>query len=495
MKIEKLKKRIENLEEKIKKVSEEREDFGELREEFIKEKVAEAGKKIVEKYFSQEAKQAFYELYNLYEGMKTRKPEYLDEEGNIKIEIYNRQYKLMKKYEDLMLNELAKAASDEEKIIGAYYLSDVKAIIGGCSGFGFHKDPSTCSGCVAGQKTASVLGIKKYYEYLGDRTYQIPEKTKIKSLEKLLGIDVENELKKIRKSPEKELKKLEAKREYLEKKLNAYEILNSSGIDYEAIEEKMPEFFNEIINARKEKSSVQFATASIKDNVGVILIDEWNYYGSGGCEYGVTARAFRDGKTKDEYFKYRDPYDPQKDDWRYRFDKAEIVKVTKDKVTIKLINTAESFSIERTFDLPKSKKKLESILSESEQKKFISEYEKIEKKLLESHYRSNARMPDYVAIWGFQGPVSVPITGRLVPYEQPEVIDRYIDAKKGVAALVIKAQIDHCAGRGKQYAWIGYVINKKGEAKQVYYDTAYQIQLKEGKRIEVKARDLLKRRK
>jgi hypothetical protein len=496
MKIEQIEEQIESLEAKIKNASNEQENLEESRDNFIKEKIAESGKKIADKYLSQEAKKAVDEInalrQEIEDAQKTKNPKYCDKDGRIKDEIYNKKYELKKKSENLVLDELAKA-SDNERIIGAYYLSDIEAIYGGCSGFGYHKDPSTCGGCVAGQRIAAKLDLKKYYDFLGDRQYKISEKTKISALEKVAGINVNNELKKLKKNPEeskKNLEKIKAEKSELAKKKSAYETLKNSGMDYEEVEEKMPEFVDEIKGAG-------FATADIKNNVGVILAHSSNYYGSGGCEYGVNAIVFRDGKTKEEYFKYRDAYSANKDDYRYHFDKAEIVKVTKDNVTIKLTSNRKGpFSVQRTFDLSKSEKKLESILSKDEQEKFEAKYQETEKKLLNDHYLPDATMPDYIKMWGMTGTFPAGVsTGQSVPYDKPEIVEKYVNAKAGIAALVIKSQIDHCAGRGKQYAWTGYTIDKTGKIERVYDDNAYQLQLKEGKRIEVKAKDLLKEKK
>lgn len=102
-------------------------------------------------------------------------------------------------------------------------------------------------------------------------------------------------------------------------------------------------------------------------------------------------------------------------------------------------------------------------------------------------------MPMYVSLYGFEGTLPQGTdTGQMVPYEKPEIIDRYVDIKKGIAAFVLKAQIDHGAGRGKQYEWVGYVIEKDGTIKPVDRECAYQLDLKDGKQIRMKARDLIK---
>jgi hypothetical protein len=502
MKIKQIENLVETLEKKRAEIQKELESLEEKKRKFIEEKIREAGEKIVGKYFSPDIKKVIVELDILQRKIKDADPAYCDEKGNIKEEIWNKKSKLKKMInEDKVLEELAKASTDAEKIVAAYYLSDIGAIIGGCSGFGYHKDPSTCGRCVSGQKTAAKLDIERYYEYLGDREYRIPEKTKIASLEEVLGIKIDVEIKKLKMNDEelkRELEKLDNEIKELKEKKSAYWALSESGVDYERVEKEMPEFFDEIININnRNRTEVNFATVDLENNVGIALANSWNYYGSGGCEYGVTVIVFRDGNTKEEYFKYRDPYDPKRDNWSYAFEEAEIIKITNTQVKIRLKSNREGpFSIERTFELPKSQKsqnKSEVVLTKEEQEEFKKRCEEIEKELLKQHERPNAMMPDYINMWGMSGSIpSFPgmITGQMVPYDRPEVIDRYIDIKTGKAAIVIKAQIDHCAGWGKQYAWIGYIIDRTG-AKQVYYETAYQLQIKQGKRVEIKAKNLL----
>jgi hypothetical protein len=84
------------------------------------------------------------------------------------------------------------------------------------------------------------------------------------------------------------------------------------------------------------------------------------------------------------------------------------------------------------------------------------------------------------------------VTGRMVPYERPQIVDEYVDEEQGIGAIIIKSQIDHDAGFGKQYRWEGYVVDKNGNIKSVWSDNAYELELRKGKRIEMKAVELLK---
>jgi len=139
------------------------------------------------------------------------------------------------------------------------------------------------------------------------------------------------------------------------------------------------------------------------------------------------------------------------------------------------------------------KSKAKGVLAEEEQKIWKRNYDRIREKLVEDSFLSNAIMPDYINYEFFEGTLpSGTITGKMVPYERPRVVEEYVDETQGVAAVIIKSQIDHDAGRGKQYKWEGYIIDKNGNSRSVWSDNAYELDMRRGKRIEMKATDLLK---
>jgi len=279
----------------------------------------------------------------------------------------------------------------------------------------------------------------------------------------------------------------EGKKEDLLNKKEAYEIIDKSGKNYLEVEEKMPEFFDELMN-----DSGKFIDIDTENNIGVILRDESHYYGSGGCEYGVNVVVMRDGKTDSIYFKWRDPYNPKKDNRNWYFDEAEIIDFNDEEVEVTL--NSGTHKTKFTFSLPKQEKiNLENRLTKEEQKAWMEGLNKEKERLLDAHYRENAIMPDYIDYRFHEGVIPNEFTrGRMVGYEKPTVVDKLFDKRKGLGAIVIKAQIDHCAGFGKQYEWVGYVFNEKGESEQVFRDCAYELELRKGKRIEVKARELIK---
>ena len=498
-KISQLEEQIKNLEREAGTLGKQKETAEKSRYNTKKASIAATGGALLKKYLQNDDKEYLREFYGI---CKEISKEYNKEKSDQKKidKLNENKDKIGGSISGFIFDRL-KTASDDERMVAGQYLFN-KGVYYGCGDFGGFKNPTTCGGCHASETLLERLDLKKYAEFTGDRCYSIPEKVKEKAINNVSQGSIKEKAKQIKENLENIDKKLKGINQELHNKhqtVSAYKILNSGKVDYEKVEEKMPDFFNEILRSRGDKSGVEFATADIKNNVGLILTRDWNYYGSGGCEYGVTAIVCRDGKTKEEYFKYRDPYNASGDDYRYHFDKAEIVKVTDKDITVKLKSSRQdvgAFEIERTFELAKEEKpkeSLEEVLSKEEQDKFNQKFNDIEKQLLDNHYKPNATMPMYVSLWGFQGTLPQGInTGQSVPYEKPEIIDKYVDARKGVAGIVIKAQIDHCAGHGKQYEWCGYAINKDGKANLVERECAYQLQLKEGKNIVMKAKEMIK---
>jgi len=393
----------------------------------------------------------------------------------------------------LNLSQL-KSASDEEKIVVAQYLHRLKIIVGGCGGsFGFYKDPTTCGSCIAAQATIRQLGLEKFMAFLGSREYMMKREA-LKKAEKYALKVVEakefDELEKIQAELDSKLQELKAAKNKMEKFETIAKFLKKDGVELEQVLSEMPEFAEHMVKVLEE-SNVEFITALPQERVGAWVIHSWSYYGSGGSEYGATVAAWRDGSVKQEYFKYRDPYDPHKDDWRLAFDKVQIAKVTP--TTVEVVASSHrgkdgSYSRQITFELPRAKKSTPK-LSPEETKEFLRWVEEQEKQLIQRHTRSAGIMPDYVASWGIPAPFA---TGSMVSYEEATIVDRCIKSQEGRAALVVKAQIDHRAEMGKQYEWCVYVLDWKGKkVERVDRDVAYQLQLRDGKQIRMRAAEYL----
>jgi len=318
--------------------------------------------------------------------------------------------------------------------------------------------------------------IKEYGSIQGDEKTTQETLTDLHEQEKLL---------------KEKLTGTEENKKDLEVRFNGYSELIKCGNPIKNIEDLMPWVIKFV-----GKENPAFVKVKPRDGVVVMLNNESHYYGSGGCEYGVTASIIRnEPSNKDsKYYKWRDPYDQRKDDRRFYFDRIEILKVEKDSVEIKLINPSEKFEKTLTLNVKEIEKpKAKEALTEEEQKTWKRNYNGIREKLVEDSFLSNAIMPDYINYEFFEGTLpSVTSTGRMVSYERPRVVEEYVDETQGVAAVIIKSQIDHAAGRGKQYKWEGYIIDKNGNSRSVWSDNAYELYMRQGKRIEMKAADLSK---
>lgn len=201
---------------------------------------------------------------------------------------------------------------------------------------------------------------------------------KIKNLEKKveklehLKTQVEEQIRDCIQTKEESEKNLEKVKQTLEKKLQevreklnnkrdllfVYDILGKCGVDYEAVEKEIPTFLGEIIKEKETppvlceimkvmgRKSILFVAVDLSSKVGCILTNDWYYYG----EYGVTLVVWRDGKIQKKYYKYRDPYDYQKNNYRYAFEKVMIKKVTEKEVEVELESFREGkFSMTDTF--------------------------------------------------------------------------------------------------------------------------------------------------
>ena len=221
-------------------------------------------------------------------------------------------------------------------------------------------------------------------------------------------------------------------------------------------------------------------------------MDRWWDSGSAGCEYGINAVVFRDGKTKSQYFKYRDAYSSSGDAWHLRFKTAEIEKIHKTNLTVKLKSNDYEYSV--SFDLAQKKqKKVKPSLDKKAQKEYLKHFEEEKVRLLKQHYKENALMADYISMWGVEGVTfsrGAGPSGRLVPYQESTIADEVVRADQGIGVVIVKAQIDHSASRGKQFEWVAYKITPQ-KTESLSRDCAYQYDMKHGKKIDMKASEML----
>jgi hypothetical protein len=112
-------------------------------------------------------------------------------------------------------------------------------------------------------------------------------------------------------------------------------------------------------------------------------------------EYGHYVLVWHNGILHKRHFVYRDGFDAKKDDWGYDFNDIKHVDIEKDNgsftVTIVLKSNTQEYTT--TFTFPDNEEKNTRILSFQAQEEFKTSFEKKKKKLLDQHFKSQARMP------------------------------------------------------------------------------------------------------
>jgi hypothetical protein len=487
MKIEQLNEQIKGIEEKLKNLRGEAESASDVLKKEKDEQEQHTAKQILAKYLKTEEQEKIVEIKRIkdekrqiWETVSKEKRDATDAEGK-RLQWLTEKHWSIREPLECILVERIKPASQDEKLVAGKYLTEQVLITGGCHcEFGFYKNPTTCGVCKSGERTLTELGLVKLAEYQGARCYKIPDKL-IESALARLSTKSLAEAKNLRDRLSDKIENLEKRLHPLRRKQSAYQILDRAGVDYEKVEEAMPEFFKMIYT--------RFATADPEKRVGVILHEKSWDSKSAGMEYGVDVIVWRDGKSEKVYFKYRDAYSARGDAWHLAFREAKIKEVTKDKVAVEL--KSNSYTTTRTFNLAENTGY--KTIEEKNDEEFLKRYSAVKQELVKTHTRENGQMPDYIPMLFVQG--SFPMgttTGRMIPYERAEVIDECINGNEAV--VIVRAQIDHGGGRGRQYEWVAYKVNKSGK-EQIARDTVWDLEARNGKIVEIKADDLMEAEK
>ncbi|MGM5488090.1 MAG: hypothetical protein ACQESG_04030 [Nanobdellota archaeon] len=372
---------------------------------------------------------------------------------------------------DRKVMDKVKALDENGKLIVGRYLHN-QGFLEGCQTFGTFKDPTSCSGCRKAKNNLERLDLKPLAEYRGERTYQIPDQAFDDAL---------------RAFDETGFTQREQKQAYLadlikethdelmdhKKKRDALNHLEPELADRTL--ELMEEFLDRLsmVGTGGINTSLTYMTTKPEDNVGVTLTDKTYYPGAGGCEYGVLVSVFRDGNIQKKYFKYQDSRSRALDNKAYNLKKARITDVSTDSVSLELEGPQGNI-FQETFQMQEKKEPGEicTRIDREEQKRFQEYFNREKQRLLNEHHRDRS-MPDYVYLQasGIQGTVPPGVgAGTEVPYTKPSVIDEYVEPGMGV--LVLKSQIDHCAGHGMQFEWVAYKISTT-ETQQIARELAY----------------------
>ena len=408
--------------------------------------------------------------------------------------------KLRKKLNGFTADSLVQSLSeksDPEKLVAASHLYDIN-ILTGCGGLGSYNNPTKCKGCISNEGVINTLGLHDFVEYKGKREYKIPDSTITNALESIItGKDKEkmDELGEKSFQSMAHQKTIESENKRLKTLKRAYEIIKRNGFDYESVHTENPAFIQNLI---QETPEVDYTAINPDQEVIVTLTQESDWNGSGGSEYGITVNVTRDKKNISKYFKYRDRYSTSGDNKKLNFKTAEISEVDEEKVVVNLTSNVEGkdYEMQETFSIEKSKERSEDKvieqLSEDEQEAWLKSFNSQVEKLIQDHYRENAIMPDYINFkFSETAPLFSQACGRMVPYDDVQIVNRYVDESKGVGAVIIKAQIDYAIGQGKQFEWVGYKFNKTGKPSVAYRKNAYQSHIKNGETIDIRAKELI----
>lgn len=220
---------------------------------------------------------------------------------------------------------------------------------------------------------------------------------------------------------------------------------------------------------------------SLKDIIWAILID-YSYYPGWWCgmEYWVKIFVKRWKKSDYKEIVYRDPYSSAYDDWSKAFKTIDSVEVEWDKVIVNVSSSSRKSSY--TFYLEKDEEEGE-LLSKEAQAKFQERIDKEKERLLKLETRENWMMPSSYDLTYMQMPNPQMFNKK---YEKAVIMDEATDLWKWECYIVIKTQSDANADGWIQFVWLKYKITPTS-TELIGRETAYQSELKDWKRIEMRA--------
>lgn len=279
---------------------------------------------------------------------------------------------------------------------------------------------------------------------------------------------------------ESEKWKIEQEKDFLRK---FYEY----NLDFDRMQEEIPWAVQMIREGNYHGISVDME----EEVVAFLKSRSWDS-GSAGMEYGTNIIVARNNETNrtQKYIKWRDAYSQSNDRPELNFNRVKINSVTDESVGVSLFTDSRDYRSEESFALQKKEIK-EELLSPEEERQWKEDYEKIKRETKEN-CGVKGTMPAYVDLMFFEGNLPAGVdSSREVPYQEPSVLDQKIDSKRGLGVFVVKSQIDHYAGYGKQFRWEAFLINNDREVKRIAEETAYELALKEGKKVDLRAEELL----
>jgi len=300
-------------------------------------------------------------------------------------------------------------------------------------------------------------------------------------------------------------------------------MFDEEGHDIQKMQEHMPGFLELYHRLSSDGHSYGIEDEFVDEDqgIGAVLRWLWFYSGRGGCECGAELTVYRDGKTQTKYFKYRDSYDADKDNDKFKFDTIKKVSATDESLKLELESeyTAgreeriipdderrtyvevspkyrvgnleytpikKKYTLEQTIKLPKQK--IDEKFTSQEYQDFKQHMQHEIEKLRDLSYIKDARMSQAAAMYGTQGYLGACYLPKDSSYVMPEVLSEFIATDKLQGVVVIKSQIDARAGSGKQFEFAAYRIDKD-KCEKIDSKDIWESELADGKSVDMHARD------
>ena len=228
------------------------------------------------------------------------------------------------------------------------------------------------------------------------------------------------------------------------------------------------------------------STKTIGDKKVYVVLSDYSYYPWWGCwmEYWVKLYVKRWSQTDMDRIVYRDAYSSRYDDWSKAYTVIDKVEVLDDKVLVTVSKWPDTRADTYSFQLKKQDwEEDEKLLSTEEQLKFKERVEEEKKRLLKLETREHGRMPSYHDLVYMQMPSPQDYE---MMYDKAEIVEEHMSLWKGVYVMVIKTQIDSCAGDWKQFAWLKYQITPE-ETVLLESESLWQSELMRWKQVHMQA--------
>lgn len=373
---------------------------------------------------------------------------------------------------------------EDKKLVFARYLSKQRIICCGDSdyNFWFYYTDIQENRCDETLNTLRQLWLRKYVKYVWDSCYSIDTSYVKAAKERLFNETLSED-------------NIKAQEEFNQLK-EKVESLGSKKVDILKQKEAVKEYWLPVEHAMsilEWEDSIdrpKYKKIDKKNNTYVILSDYSYYSGSGWIEYWVIINVKRWSNTKELKIVYRDAYSSSRDDWSKDYDTIKDIRVEGDKVFVTVSSTKRTQTYE--FNI-KDDTRYENLLNSQEQSEFKKRLEEETKKLIDQNTKHDLKYPAIHNFtfrktpWSFGTDWMHPYNTEL-PYDQAEVVDKYVDSSKWIAYILIKAQIDSSWDMWRQFAWIKYEITPTS-TREIERENLWETLIIEGKKPKLRAKE------